>query len=204
MNASAARAAALGRLIRTRILFLDGAIGTLAQTSNLSEEDYRAARFAAWPQALKGNHDLLCLTRPEFVRGIHEAYLAAGADIVTTNSFTANAPSQADYGLEDIVAEINQAAARIARAAADAAERGDGQPRFVAGSLGPTTRTASISPKVEDPGFRAIDFDELAATTKPRPGRFWKAALTCCWWKRCSTRSTQRRPRTRLRAWPRS
>ncbi len=164
MNASAARAAALGRLIRTRILFLDGAIGTLAQTSNLSEEDYRSARFAAWPQALKGNHDLLCLTRPEFVRGIHEAYLAAGADIVTTNSFTANAPSQADYGLEDFVAEINQAAARIARAAADAAERGDGQPRFVAGSLGPTTRTASISPKVEDPGFRAIDFDELAAT----------------------------------------
>ena len=164
MNTAAARADALGRLIRKRILFLDGAIGTLAQTSDLSEQEYRGSRFADWPQALKGNHDLLCLTRPEFVRDIHDGYLTAGADIVTTNSFTANAPSQADYGLEAHVAEINVAAARIARQAADAAERETGQPRFVAGSLGPTTRTASISPRVEDPGFRAIDFDELAAT----------------------------------------
>ncbi len=164
MSSSAARADALGRLIRNRILFLDGAIGTLVQTSEFSEKDYRGTRFAEWTQPLKGNHDLLCLTRPDFVRDIHDAYLAAGADIVTTNSFTANAPSQADYGLEDFVGEINLAAARIARSAADAAERGNGQARFVAGSLGPTTRTASISPKVEDPGFRAIDFDELAAT----------------------------------------
>ena len=164
MSAAAARADALDRLIRNRILFLDGAIGTLAQTSDLPEEDYRGARFADWPQPLKGNHDLLCLTQPGFVRGIHDAYLRAGADIVTTNSFTANAPSQADYGLEDRVAEINFAAARIARQSADAAGANGGQPRFVAGSLGPTTRTASISPKVEDPGFRAIDFDALAAT----------------------------------------
>jgi len=164
MSSPAARADTLDRLIRERILFLDGAIGTLLQTAELSEEDYRGARFADWPQPLKGNHDLLCLTRPDVVRGIHDAYLKAGADILTTNSFTANAPSQADYGLEDCVAEINREAARIARAAADDAEREDGEPRFVAGSLGPTTRTASISPKVEDPGFRATDFDTLAAT----------------------------------------
>ena len=121
-------------------------------------------RFADWPQALKGNHDLLCLTQPELVRGIHESYLAAGADILTTNSFTANAPSQADYGLEGCVAEINHAAARIAREAADRAAHRIGQPRFVAGCLGPTTRTASLSPRVEDPGFRATDFNKLAAT----------------------------------------
>ncbi|WP_446831263.1 methionine synthase [Candidatus Foliamicus sp.] len=164
MSAAGARADALVRLVRERIVFLDGPIGTLLQSHGLSEDDYRGQRFADWPQPLKGNHDLLCLTRPEIVRGVHEAYLEAGADILTTNSFTANAPSQADYGLEDYVAEINREAARIAREAADQAQRSDGQPRFVAGTLGPTTRTASISPKVEDPGFRAIDFDALADT----------------------------------------
>ena len=164
MNTPQARAEALGRLIPNRILFLDGAIGTLAQEFSLSENEYRGAEFADWPHALKGNHDLLCLTQPELVRGIHESYLEAGADILTTNSFTANAPSQADYGLEDRVAEINFAAARLAREAADAAGLRRGQPRFVAGCLGPTTRTASISPRVEDPGFRATDFDRLAAT----------------------------------------
>ena len=164
MSTAAARAEALSRLIRERIVFLDGAIGTLAQTFELSEEEYRGAPFADWAQALKGNHDILCLSQPGLVRSIHDSYLEAGADILTTNSFTANAPSQADYGLEDRVAEINFAAARIAREAADAAEHRRGEPRFVAGSLGPTTRTASISPSVEDPGFRATDFDQLAAT----------------------------------------
>ena len=164
MSTVTARADALGRLIGERIVFIDGAMGTLAQTSDLSEEEYRGEEFADWPQALKGNHDLLCLTQPDFVRELHDAYIEAGADIVTTNSFTANAPSQADYGLEDRVADINAAAASIARRAADAAERRDGRPRFVAGSLGPTNRTASLSPRVEDPGFRAIDFDQLAAT----------------------------------------
>ena len=159
-----ARAEALGRLIRERIVFIDGALGTVAQDSDLSEGEYRGEEFADWPQALKGNHDLLCLTQPDFVRGIHESYLAAGADIVTTNSFTANAPSQADYGLEGRVADINRASARVARAAADAAERRNGEPYFVAGSLGPTNRTASLSPRVEDPGFRATDFDQLAET----------------------------------------
>ena len=164
MSTAAARAVELSRLIRSRILFLDGAFGTVAQSFDLSEEEHRGVRFADWPQALKGNHDLLCLTQPELVRGIHESYLAAGADILTTNSFTANAPSLADYGLDGCVAEINHAAARIAREAADRAAHRIGQPRFVAGCLGPTTRTASLSPRVEDPGFRATDFDQLAAT----------------------------------------
>ncbi len=164
MNRASARAEALGELIRKRIVFIDGAMGTLAQTLDLSEEEYRGAEFADWPQALKGNHDLLCLTQPHFVREIHDAYLQAGADILTTNSFTANAPSQADYGLEDRVADINRASARVARDAADAAQRRDGRPYFVAGSLGPTNRTASLSPRVEDPGYRATDFDRLAAT----------------------------------------
>ena len=164
MNRPSARAEALGELIRKRIVLIDGAMGTLAQTLDLPEEQYRGREFADWPQALKGNHDLLCLTQPHFVREIHDSYLQAGADILTTNSFTANAPSQADYGLEDRVADINRASARIAREAADAAERRDGRPYFVAGSLGPTNRTASLSPRVEDPGYRATDFDQLAAT----------------------------------------
>ena len=164
MNRPSARAEALGELIRRRIVFIDGAMGTLAQTLDLPEEEYRGREFADWPRALKGNHDLLCLTQPHFVREIHDSYLQAGADILTTNSFTANAPSQADYGLEDRVADINRASAKIARESADAAERRDGRPYFVAGSLGPTNRTASLSPRVEDPGFRATDFDRLAAT----------------------------------------
>lgn len=164
MNTSPARAKALGELIRKRIVLLDGAMGTLAQTLDLSEDDYRGKAFAGWPQPLKGNHDLLCLTQPHFVREIHDGYLKAGADILTTNSFTANAPSQADYGLEDRVADLNRASARIARESADEAQRRDGRPYFVAGSLGPTNRTASLSPRVEDPGYRATDFDRLAAT----------------------------------------
>ena len=164
MNTPSARVKALGELIRKRIVILDGAIGTLAQTLDLSEDDYRGEAFAGWPQPLKGNHDLLCLTQPHFVREIHDGYLKAGADILTTNSFTANAPSQADYGLEGRVAEINRASARIARESANEAQRRDGRPYFVAGSLGPTNRTASLSPRVEDPGYRATDFDRLAAT----------------------------------------
>ena len=163
MSGAAARADELGRQLRSRILVLDGAFGTQAQSLDLSEEEYRGECFADWPHGLKGNHDLLCLTQPDAVRSIHDAYLHAGADILITNSFTANAPSQADYGLQDHVAEINFASARIAREAADSAQRSSGLPRFVAGCLGPTTRTASISPRVEDPGFRAIDFDRLAA-----------------------------------------
>ena len=150
--------------LRQRILILDGAMGTMIQGYGLGEADYRGERFADHPSDLKGNNDLLCLTRPDIIRDIHAAYLEAGADIVETNTFNATAISQADYGLEHLVHELNLAAARIAREAADAATARDpSRPRFVAGVLGPTNRTASISPDVNNPGYRNITFDELRA-----------------------------------------
>ena len=157
------RLAALPELLRERILVLDGAMGTLLQQLRMDEADYRGARFVDHPRELRGNHDLLCLTQPDVVREAHAAYLAAGADIIETNSFVSTSISQADYGLAGIVAEMTEAAARIARAAADDAERADGRPRYVAGVLGPTNRTASISPDVADPGARNVTFGELAA-----------------------------------------
>jgi len=149
-------------LLNERILLLDGAMGTMLQRAGLTEADYRGDRFAAASLDLKGNHDVLCLTRPAVVHDVHAAYLAAGADIVETNSFNATRISQAEYGLQDAVPDINIAAARVARTAADAASTPD-RPRFVAGVLGPTARTASLSPSVEDPAFRNVDFDTLAA-----------------------------------------
>jgi 5-methyltetrahydrofolate--homocysteine methyltransferase len=149
------------RLAR-RILILDGAMGTLIQSHRLPESAFRGERFADWPVELAGANDLLALTQPEFVGGLHRQYLAAGADIVETNTFNANAPSLADYRLEALAYELNLAAARIARAAADEfSDRTPDRPRFVAGVLGPTSKTASISPDVNDPGFRNITFDEL-------------------------------------------
>ena len=144
---------------------LDGAMGTMLQRHEFTEADFRGERFAAHPRDLRGDSDVLCLTQPDAVRAIHAAYLDAGADIVTTNSFTATTIAQADYGFDaGVVAEINEAAAGLARAAADAAERADpGRPRFVAGALGPTNRTASISPEVGDPAARAIDWPTLEA-----------------------------------------
>ncbi len=150
----------LRELLGRRILLLDGATGTLMQARRLAEEDFRGSRFADWPTELKGNFDLLCLTRPDVVADVHRAYLDVGADIIETNTFSATSIAQADYGLEAHVAEINEAAARIARECADAAAK-DGRPRFVAGVLGPTNRTASISPDVADPGKRNVRFDEL-------------------------------------------
>jgi 5-methyltetrahydrofolate--homocysteine methyltransferase len=148
---------------RRRILVLDGAMGTMLQSHDLAEEDYRGDRFRDHPGTLAGNHDLLSLTRPDVIEGIHRAYLDAGADIVETNTFTATRIAQADYGTEDAVHEMNVAAARAARRAVDAVEAADpGRPRFVCGILGPTNRTASLSPRVEDPGFRAVTFAELA------------------------------------------
>ena len=147
-----------------RILLLDGAMGTMIQGFGLGEDDYRGERFADWPRDLKGNNDLLTLTKPAVIRGIHERFLEAGADILETNTFNANAPSMSDYGMESLVAELNLAAARLARACADASAAKTGRPRFVAGVLGPTNRTASISPDVNDPGYRNIRFDELADT----------------------------------------
>jgi len=152
----------LGNLLERRILILDGAMGTTIQGYRLGEADFRGERFARSAHDLKGNNDLLSLTRPAIIREIHETYLDAGADIIETNTFNSNAPSQADYGLESIVYDLNHEAARLAREAADRSmERDPGRPRFVAGVLGPTNKTASISPEVNDPGFRAIQFDEL-------------------------------------------
>jgi 5-methyltetrahydrofolate--homocysteine methyltransferase len=158
------RSALLADLLLQRILILDGAMGTMIQRHKLAEDDYRAARFADHPRELKGNNDLLLLTRPDIIRAIHADYLAAGADIVETNTFNATSLSQADYGLEALAYELNVAGARLAREAADefSAKTPD-KPRFVAGVLGPTSRTASISPDVNDPGFRNVTFDELVA-----------------------------------------
>ncbi len=159
----ARRAALLGEHLSRRILVLDGAMGTMIQGYGLVEEDFRGRRFADHPKALQGANDVLCLTRPDVIREIHEAYLAAGADMVETNTFSANRISLADYGLEDVVVEMNREAARIARAACDAAEAADpDRPRWVLGSIGPTNRTASISPDVGDPAARNVTFDQLA------------------------------------------
>ncbi len=147
-----------------RILLLDGAMGTMIQSFGLSEDDYRGERFADWASDLKGNNDLLSITRPEVIRDIHRQFLDAGADVIETNTFNSNAPSMADYGMEALVGELNAAAARLARECADGHAAKVGEPRYVAGVLGPTNRTASISPDVNDPGFRNIGFDELADT----------------------------------------
>ena len=152
------------RLLGERILVLDGAMGTVIQSFRPGEADYRGERFRDWPKDLKGNNDLLALTRPELIGEIHRRYLEAGADIIETNTFNASAPSQADYGTESLVREINLAAARIARRAADEIALRTGRIRFVAGAIGPTSRTASLSPRVNDPAFRNVTFDELAAT----------------------------------------
>jgi 5-methyltetrahydrofolate--homocysteine methyltransferase len=161
-DARRARTAGLADALRRRILVLDGASGTLLQGHGLGEADYRGERFADHPRDLKGAHDLLGLTQPEIVLEMHRAYLDAGADIITTNSFAATTTSLADYGLEPWAGEINEAAARLARAAADEAEASEGRPRYVLGSLGPTNRTASLSPDVNDPAARNVSFGQLA------------------------------------------
>jgi 5-methyltetrahydrofolate--homocysteine methyltransferase len=148
-------------LLCERILVLDGAMGTMIQSHRLSEADFRGARFADWPVDLRGNNEVLNLTRPDLVRSIHEAYLEAGADIIETNTFNATAISLAEYRMAELAIELNREGARIARSAADTFERRDGRPRFVAGVLGPTNRTASLSPDVNRPGYRAVTFEEL-------------------------------------------
>ncbi|AOH37134.1 homocysteine S-methyltransferase family protein [Luteimonas sp. JM171] len=167
------RVRALLEALQERILILDGAMGTMIQRERLDEGGYRGERFAQGfdagtpgapdaPRDLKGNNDLLSLTRPELIRGIHDAYLQAGADLVETNTFNSTAVSQSDYGLQHLARELNREGARLARAACDAAEsQAPGKPRFAVGVIGPTSRTASISPDVTDPGFRAVTFDDL-------------------------------------------
>jgi 5-methyltetrahydrofolate--homocysteine methyltransferase len=157
-----ARTAALYAAAARRILVLDGSWGAKIQDLALSEEQFRGERFADHPVSLRGNTDLLCLTRPAVVSELLEAYLAAGADITSTNTFTATTIAQADYDMQDLVVEINLAAARLAREVADRFTADDpDRPRWVAGSIGPTNRTLSLSPDVEDPGARAVDFDEV-------------------------------------------
>ena len=149
------------KIARDRILILDGAMGSMLQDYRLDEAGYRGARFADWPHPLKGNNDLLNLSQPQIVEEIHSKYFAAGADMVETNTFNAQTVSMADYGMESLVRELNLAGARLARKAADAYSTPD-KPRFVAGAIGPTNRTLSLSPDVNRPGYRAISFDELA------------------------------------------
>lgn len=144
-----------------RILVLDGAMGTMIQAEKPDEATYRGARFAGHGQDVAGNNELLTLSQPDMIRRIHTAFLEAGADILSTNTFSANRISQADYGLEEISLELNEAAARLAREAAAAAAT-PGRPRWVAGAIGPTNQTASISPDVNDPGMRKVTFDQLA------------------------------------------
>lgn len=157
------RGTSLPDLLRQRIVIIDGAMGTMIQRYKLGEADFRGTRFADHPKDLKGNNDLLQLTRPDVIREIHQQYLAAGADIIETNTFGATSIAQEDYGLADAAIDMNLAAARVAREAADAAATPD-KPRFVAGALGPTPRTASISPDVNDPGARNVSFDQLRAS----------------------------------------
>src|SRR6202167_3428313 len=151
----------LRRLAAERILVIDGAMGTMIQALGLDEEGYRGARFDAWNREVRGNNDLLNLSRPDAVRAIHLAYFRAGADIVCTNTFSSTRIAQADYGMAEIAYELNADGARLAREAASIAQDEDGRPRFVAGAVGPTNRTASISPDVLNPSFRAVTFDEL-------------------------------------------
>ena len=155
-------ASLLQRLLAERILVMDGAMGSLIQRYDLTEADFRGERFVDYPSDVKGNSELLNLTQPGVIREIYETYLAAGADIITTNTFNATQVSQADYGMQALAYEMNVAAASLAREAVDAAVAKDGAPRFVLGTLGPTNKTASLSPDVNDPGYRAISFMELA------------------------------------------
>ena len=151
-------------LVRERILILDGAMGTMIQQYNLTEEDFRGKRFAQIPGQLKGNNDILCLTRPDVIRDIHRKYLAAGADIIETNTFNSTSVSMADYHVQEYVREINFAAVKLAREVADEfTVLTSDKPRFVAGSIGPTNKTCSMSPDVNNPAFRALTYDELAA-----------------------------------------
>jgi 5-methyltetrahydrofolate--homocysteine methyltransferase len=160
----AAHAAKLESLLAQRIVVLDGAMGTMIQRERLTEEQFRGERFRDWPRDLRGNNDLLTLTRPDLIRSIHAQYLDAGADIIESNTFNSTSVSLADYGMQALAYELNLSAARLAGEAARETEaRQLSRPRFVAGVLGPTSKTASISPEVNDPGFRNISFDQLAA-----------------------------------------
>ena len=178
----------LHSLLGERILVLDGAMGTMIQGHGLEAHHYHGDRFDAHHCDQKGNNDLLTLSQPQIIRGIHAAYLEAGADIIETNTFNANRISMADYGLEDLAHELNVASARVARRAADAVTASDPRrPRFVAGAMGPTNRMTSMSRDVADPGARQTTFEDLRAA-------YYEQARGC--WRAASTSSSPRRPTT--------
>ena len=148
--------------LQEKILVLDGAMGTMLQAYKFEEEDFRGERFKDHPSPLKGNNDLLSLTQPEAIKAVHREYFEVGADIVETNTFSSTSIGMADYAMEDLVYELNFASAQLAKTVADEfTQANPNKPRFVAGSIGPTNRTASMSPDVNDPGYRAVTFDEL-------------------------------------------
>ena len=153
---------AIEKALAKRILVLDGAMGTMLQAYKFEEEDFRGDRFIGHPSPLKGNNDLLSLTQPEAIKAVHRAYFEVGADIVETNTFSSTSIGMADYGMEELVYELNVQSAKLAREVADEfTNTNPNKPRFVAGSIGPTNRTASMSPDVNDPGYRAVTFDDL-------------------------------------------
>src|SRR6476660_6322417 len=150
-------------LLQKRILIIDGAMGTMIQRYKLSEADYRGERFKDWPSDIKGNNDLLSLTQPQIIKEIHKEYLKAGADILETNTFNAQRISLADYHMEELAYELNFEAAKIAKAAVKEFDADKNNPKYVAGALGPTNKTLSLSPNVNDPGYRAVTFDEVVS-----------------------------------------
>ncbi|MCW5516099.1 homocysteine S-methyltransferase family protein [Muriicola sp. Z0-33] len=157
----------LKEILKERILVLDGAMGTMLQRYKFTEEDFRGTRFKDWPSPLKGNNDLLSLTQPKAIAEVHSRYFEAGADIAETNTFSGTTIAMADYGMEELVYELNYESARIAKEVArEFTSKTPEKPRFVAGSMGPTNRTASMSPDVNDPGFRAVSFEELRRAYK--------------------------------------
>lgn len=158
---SCERVALFKELMAKQVMILDGAMGTMLQAYKFSEEDFRGTQYRDWTTLIQGNNDILNITQPDAVRAVHMEYFMAGADIVETNTFGGTTIAQSDYGLQESAYEINLTGAKLANEAARAAEEKDGRPRFVAGALGPTNRTASISPNVNDPGYRAVTFDEL-------------------------------------------
>ena len=156
----------LEQIMQKRLLFLDGAMGTMVQLHKLQEADYRGERFKNHGKDLKGNNDLLVMTKPQVIYDIHMKYLEAGADIIETNTFNGTTIAQADYGLESIVYELNVEAARLAKKACDEYQKRTGKKTYVAGAIGPTNRTLSLSPDVNNPGYRAVTFDELKKAYK--------------------------------------
>ena len=154
----------LKKLLDSKIVLLDGPMGTMIQSYDLSEQDFRGERFKDWEHDLKGNNDLLNITKPEIIQKIHEEFIKVGATIVETNTFNSNAPSMADYGMESLVYELNFAGAKLARDSADRLGKLENRDIFVAGVLGPTNRTCSLSPDVEDPSYRNINYDQLVDT----------------------------------------